>query len=257
MVINHHPLYLNECEFFYLFRQLGPSLGLWRAAEIAALREQPYEPPVLDLGCGDGFVTALVLRRVAVGLDPNRSVLEQAVRRGLYEQVEPVPVEASGLQPETVGTIVSNSVLEHVPNLDKALESAARLLCAGGRLVFTAPTEAFGRWLALPVKGYASWRNQYFAHFNLLTLEEWVRRLDRVGLVVEQVRPYLKPEMVNLWDWLELAQLPRLGQKRPFGLVWRRLPARMIQSFARRAAAVDLSAPEPGGGRLIVARKIG
>ena len=65
---------------------MGPSLGLWRAAEIAALREQTYEPPVLDLGCGD--------------------------RAG----------------PEPGG---------------------ARALRPGGRLILTAPTEAFSRQLAL------------------------------------------------------------------------------------------------------------
>lgn len=257
MVIERPPLYLNECDFYCLFRNLGPSLGLWRAAEVAVLREQVYDPPVLDLGCGDGFVTGMVLRHVSVGIDPDPSALDRARRRGLYERVEPVAVEDSGLPPGSVRTIVSNSVLEHVPHLDEALEAAARLLCPGGRLVFTAPTEAFSRWLALPGEGYASRRNRHFAHINLLSLEEWSRRLDWVGLAVEQVRPYLKADLVNLWDWLELAQLPRFGRKRLFGLVWRRLPERVVRAFARRAATVDLSAPEPGGGRLIAARKRG
>ncbi|HZW02832.1 MAG TPA: class I SAM-dependent methyltransferase, partial [Anaerolineaceae bacterium] len=96
-MIDHRPLFLNEGDFTCLLQQLGPSLGLWRAAEIAVLREQQYEPPVLDLGCGDGFITAMVLTHVAVGVDPNAPALARARLRGLYEQVEPVPVEASGL----------------------------------------------------------------------------------------------------------------------------------------------------------------
>jgi hypothetical protein len=44
------PLHLDAGGFRALFAQLGPSLSTWRAAEIAALRTQTYEPPVLELG---------------------------------------------------------------------------------------------------------------------------------------------------------------------------------------------------------------
>ncbi len=56
-----HPLYLDTPTFRLLLDLQGPSLALWRAAEIAALREQTFEPPVLDLGCGDGIVSSMVL----------------------------------------------------------------------------------------------------------------------------------------------------------------------------------------------------
>ena len=72
------PLYLDTSTFRVLFELQGPSLGLWRAAEVAALREVSYEHPVLDLGCGDGLVTSLVMPDVEIGLDPNKKVLERA-----------------------------------------------------------------------------------------------------------------------------------------------------------------------------------
>jgi len=71
-LVRTDPLHLDATTFRTLFIAQGPSLGLWRAAEIAALREQSLERPILDLGCGDGFVTAQTLRRVASGSIPTR-----------------------------------------------------------------------------------------------------------------------------------------------------------------------------------------
>src|SRR2546421_10479239 len=84
------PLHLDAPTFQMLLERQGPSLGLWRAAEVAVLRQVRYERPVLDLGCGDGLVTSLVMSRVEVGLDPDESVLKRAAQRGIYERFEPV-----------------------------------------------------------------------------------------------------------------------------------------------------------------------
>jgi len=255
IIDNRRPLYLEEKDFHKLLTLQGPSLGLWRAAEVAALREQDYPAPVLDLGCGDGLVTSLVLPHVDLGLDPDPEAVRRARRSGVYDRLEALAVEAADLPAGSFGTVISNSVLEHVPEIDRALGAAARLLGPGGRLVFTAPTEAFSAWLALPHPGYAAWRNRHYAHLNLWPLERWRRRLEQAGLRVEQVRPYLRRRLVAAWDLLELAQRLRAGERRPAGLLWRRLPPGVVQRLARRAARLDLSAPEPGGGRLIVAVK--
>lgn len=255
-----HPLYLPEEDFRFLFQMLGPSLGLWRGAEIAALREVTCPPPVLDLGAGDGLVTARVLPRVAIGLDPDRVALRRAGDLGIYERFIGMPVEEANLPPASLGTVISNSVLEHVGRIDAALAAAARALRPGGLLAFTVPTEAFSRWLALPGADYARRRNRHFQHINLWTAEEWSARLEGAGLRVECVRPYLRRGLVRAWDVLELLQMAQVrtprGRARLFGKAWRRLPARWIHALARRAARLDLSAPVPGGGRLIVARKI-
>jgi SAM-dependent methyltransferase len=253
-----HGLYLPEADFRFLFTRLGPSLGLWRAAEIAALREQAQlmAPPVLDLGCGDGLVTSLVLPRVAIGLDPDTRALNKAIALGIYERMQPVAIEHALLPPGSVGTVISNSVLEHVSDLDAALAAAARLLGSGGRLIVTTPTDAFGSWLVVPTGGYADWRNRQLAHLNLWPVATWSERLARAGLEVESVRPYLRKHLVTAWDALELLQQVRAGGRRVFGMAWRRLPSGVVAALARRAARLDLSAPPPGGGRLVIARKI-
>src|SRR5437762_12778842 len=111
------PLHLDARTFRVLLAQQGPSLALWRAAEVAALREITFEHPILDLGCGDGLVTSQVLACVEIGLDPDNHVLERAARLGIYQHFESVTAEEMQLPDASIETVVSNSVLEHLPRL--------------------------------------------------------------------------------------------------------------------------------------------
>lgn len=245
-------LHLPAGEFRVLLDKLGPSLGFWRAAEIAALRAETYAPPVLDLGCGDGLVTSFVLPQVDIGVDPSTAI-QRAVATQLYRRLEAAPIETVHLEPGSVGTVISNSVLEHVADVPAALQATARLLRPGGQLIFTAPTEAFSEWLALPMKRYSTWRNGHYEHRNLWPVERWQEELSRSGLQIVKVRPYLRREMVRYWDALELLQRVWIGRRRLFGMCWQRLPRTALTRLAQRLSRIDLSAPAPGAGRLIVA----
>lgn len=248
-------LQLNVDDFAILLERLGPSLGLWRAAEVAALRTQAFQPPVLDLGCGDGLVTSLVLRRVDIGVDPWPLAIQGAAARGLYARLEAKPIEQLDVAPGSLGTIVSNSVLEHIADLPAVLRAAARLLRSGGRLIFTVPTEAFAGWLALPLARYSTWRNRHYEHRNLWSVEQWAHHLRQAGFAIVSVQPYLRRGLVMTWDALELAQRIWIGRHRVFGVCWRRLPLAVHARLAHYLATLDLSAPMPGGGRLVVAQR--
>lgn len=250
------PLHLPVSDFQRLLRLQGPSLALWRGAEIAALREQPYTHPILDLGCGDGLVTSMVLRDVDYGVDPDVPALQRAAARGIYRHLVASPAEDMSVPDGTIATVVSNSVVEHLSRLDGALESVARVLAPGGRFIFTTPTDNFSEWLILPSPSYAAWRNCQLVHRTLLPAWKWRERLAAVGLQIEVVRPYLGREAVWVWDALELLQQVWIGRHRLVSVLWRRLPATWMDSLANRYAGLDLSAVGEGGGQLIVARKI-
>jgi SAM-dependent methyltransferase len=256
MQIISKSLHLPEGDFRFLLEKLGPSLGFWRAAEIAALREQAYAPPVLDLGCGDGFITSQVLSHVDIGLDPDQAALERAAGLGIYQRFEGSPAEAAHIPPGSIATVISNSVLEHIPRLEETFQAIECALQPGGRMIFTAPTEAFSAWLLLPGQRYAAMRNRHFVHLNLWSLEEWQRRLHQAGFEIEQVRPYIRRSWVTTWDLLELVQMIQIRKRRIAGMAWRKMPPAWLDKLAHRAAQTDLSAPAPGGGRLIVARKV-
>ncbi len=255
VILPPHPLHLDAATWQTLFTQFGPSLGLWRAAEVAVLRECEYAHPSLDLGGGDGIVASLVLSQIEIGLDPNKPELDKAAQRGVYQNLIPLPMQEAPLADASIGTVLSNSVLEHIPQIETVLQAIARVLRPGGRLIFTTPTEAFSTWLALPSASYAARRNRALVHLNLWPIERWSMALRRVGLEVQIVRPYLCREVVSFWDFLELGQQVRMGRRRLFGMLWRRVPPSRLQRLARFAAGLDLASVPPGGGRLIVARK--
>jgi SAM-dependent methyltransferase len=255
---SRRPLHLDAAAFRVLLEQLGPSLAVWRAAEVAALREQGeqgFARPILDLGSGDGLVTALALKRVEIALDPDARALAKAERLGVYASFQACLIQDAPLENGSLGTVLSNSVLEHIEGIDAALAVIARLLRPGGRLVFTVPSEAFGRWLILPSRAYARRRNRQLIHLNLWPTSEWTRRLARAGLQVVATRPYLRRRLVAYWDGMDNLERVWVARRRLVGLLWRRVPPAGLDRLAARAARLDLGSGEPGGGRLIVAVK--
>lgn len=247
-------LHLDPDTFLWLLKRQGPSLALWRAAEIAALREVPVQPPVLDLGCGDGLVMSRVLPRVEIGVDPDAAALARARDTGIYRRLEQSVVQEAPVAPASIGTVVSNSVLEHVADIDAALRAVSRLLRPGGHLIFTAPTESFSSSLLLPAARYAEVVNRRYAHLNLWPVAKWQTRLRAAGLELEFSRAYLRPSLVRAWDALDLVQQVRVGRQRLFSLLWRRLSPGSLEQMAALGSRLDLSAVS-GGGRLLVARK--
>jgi hypothetical protein len=81
-------------------------------------------------------------------------------------------------------------------------------------------------------------------------------RLNQAGFEIEQVRPYMRRNWVTTWDLLELAQMIQISKRRIAGIFWRKMPPEWLDKLAQKAAQIDLSAAAPGGGRLIVARKV-
>lgn len=250
------PLYLDASTFTQLLALQGPSLGLWRAAEVAALREHQFARPILDLGCGDGLVISMVLPNVDVGVDPDAKALARH-RKPIYETVLPCRIEEAGLAEAGFATVVSNSVLEHVPQIDTVLQRVSELLRPGGRLIFTTPTDAFSHWLALPIARYAAWRNDGYGHLNLWSASKWADVLKQAGLSLECVRPILRHTLVTAWDVLDVAQRLSFTGKPIVGRLWRQIPNAGIACLGQWASRLDLSAgPAAGGGQLMVARKV-
>ncbi len=255
MQIASDPLYLDAKDFRFLFDLLGPSLGLWRGCEVAALRQEVYQPPVLDLGCGNGLITSLVLSRVDIGLDLDTRALEEARQRGIYTRLVDQPAEQAQLPPGSIQTVISNSVLEHLDSIDDVLQGIGRMLRPGGRFIFTTPSEAFSSWLVVPVRRYAAWRNRHFLHINLWSLQDWVNHLSQAQLEIELVRPYLRRRLVFAWDIIELLEGIWIAKHRLFGAIWKSLPPAVMQRISERASQIDLSSNEVGGGWLIAALK--
>jgi SAM-dependent methyltransferase len=120
----------------FAMRRLDRS-GWLRSSEpiptlLAALAEVRPER-VLDVGCGDGSLAALVTARTVVCVDQSLAAVEAACARGLeasQADIQDLPFEDASFD-----AVMCNWMLYHVPDLDRGLSEIARVCRPGGRLV--------------------------------------------------------------------------------------------------------------------------
>jgi SAM-dependent methyltransferase len=197
-----------------------PATCLWRAVELRALIDSGYLPldgRLLDLGCGDGGVTAtlaaeLGARWTVVGLDPDLESVTQARRSPVYDLVHHADARTIPEPDAAFDIVFANSVLEHVVEIDAVLHEVARILRRGGRCVFTVPSDGFHAVLGGP--GLAGWlaggtrdRGAYLDrldarldHRRYWSTDEWRAALANAGLTLERSLPYLAASEAHRWE---------------------------------------------------------
>jgi len=193
-----------------------PHRSLWRTVEWRLLeplcRELPA--PIVDLGCGDGVFGALVRGQIDHGIEGDADALEHCDRTAYAKLFhadirEPLPVPDG-----SVASIFSNSTLEHVVPVEKALASAARALRPGGQLVFTVPTDGLSRAFRSRYGGrFAERLNGIFGHHNLWPSRPWEKRLRAAGFVDVRMRGYLTDEAAIWFASRHLAPWPQLSRR--------------------------------------------
>lgn len=195
-----------------------PATNLWRAAELTALIDQALpslqsSKTILDLGCGDGGIMA-VLRPylpaavALVGLDADPDETKLAEQRGLYAKTVTAGAERIPLADASVDAILSNSVLEHIASLDGVLKECGRLLRSGGVFVATVPGPDFhrclrGSWLPWVKRtGYERDLDKRLAHLRYWTVEAWWQHMAAAGLALTETHNYLPAPFVKRWEFL-------------------------------------------------------
>lgn len=194
---------------------------LWRSQEATLLRRTLPGCPenVLDFGCGDGAFSLAALGRLKWGFDVDPLVARQAASAGAYESVLANPGGKIPLPDQSVGTALSNSVLEHTEDLAAALLELARVLVPQGRVVLTVPTTGFTRQLEkLGGREFAARVNLRFFHRNLFSAEDWREKVESVGLSIVHIQSY--QELSTSATYMALRLLgPRLTGRVPHTVV--------------------------------------
>lgn len=120
------------------------ALAFERYLECQILEGLSFDPPILDIGCGDGlFAYILFSEQIDTGIDMNIRELERAQELGAYNEL--IAAEGDSI-PKPDGfykTIMSNSVLEHIPDLGPVFNEINRLLAPDGKFYMTVPTPDF------------------------------------------------------------------------------------------------------------------
>lgn len=215
---------------------LGPSVGevpafrvLLRAVEAELYTGLELAQPILDLGCGDGHFAAVAFGEVLeVGLDPSPELVREAAGRRAHRELLVGKGEALPFAPGSFGTVIANSVLEHIPQVGVVLGEVARVLKNEGDFIFTVPSQHYEgfllggkilRKLGLPRLGqaYSRWFNRYAPHLHLLSPGEWEEMLEGTGLRVIRHSYYFSPPATIVFEALHYWSVPSLLTKRLLG----------------------------------------
>jgi SAM-dependent methyltransferase len=164
--------------------------------------EQPGEPPrqlaefvaglgevqrALDLGCGDGRLTAHLRARELTAADVSPVALERARARlpGRLVELEPdapLPLEDAGFE-----LVLCAETLEHVRDVQLLLSEVRRVLAPGGRLAISTPAHGRLTALRLLVVGFEAEHDPLSPHLRLFTRRSLRTLLDELGFELESL----------------------------------------------------------------------
>ena len=184
---------------------LSRKLATNQAIVEAILRYQP--PKVLDLGCGEGWLTRELISRgmAATGADGTAALIEDARQKGpghfqvrTYEEV----IAGEPLEGEPFDAVAINFGLFGKESTEVLLKALKERLLPGGLIVIQT-LHPFG--LVEQGKAYVShWETDSWAGLSgdysephqwyYRTIGDWVRLFNRLGLSLLELQEPLNPE---------------------------------------------------------------
>jgi SAM-dependent methyltransferase len=173
------------------------------------------------MGCGDGHFASLTFdRQIDVGLDPWTNPIHEAGRRNCYHLL----VQADGARtpfPEGhFASAFSNSVLEHIQNIDGVLAETARVLRKGAPFYFCVPNERYLTELSISHllgKNYTEWFRRISRVEHADGPQAWQGRLEKAGFQLEKWWHYFSPPAMRMLEWGHYFGLPSLVARKLTG----------------------------------------
>lgn len=166
---------------------------------------------ILDLGCGEGYLSRMLARRGALvtGVEPAERLYvlcqEREAREPLGIIYHQQDASALTLPSDAFDTVVMNMILHDIPDYQGAIGKAATVMAPGGDVVASLLHPCFeesaSRWPdrnVVEIREYFAEvaRPQSFALLYHRPLSAYVNALLDVGLVLQRmVEPRLAPEI--------------------------------------------------------------
>ena len=160
---------------------------------------------VLDVGCGEGYGTAMLSdnTRTALGIDYDTAIIRHASATYPDAAFAVANLAALPVRDQRIGAVVALQVIEHVWYPDQFLHECYRVLRPGGRLIITTPNRlTFSPGLDEPANPY---HTREFSSAELRTLVP-----DNGFMLLEVAGVHARPRVQDLdrkHDGLGNAQL--------------------------------------------------
>jgi SAM-dependent methyltransferase len=203
--------------------------ALLRSIEARMMGELDLPRPILDLGCGDGNFAQMTFHApLDAGIDPSPDALAQAARTGMYRELKVAPGGALPYPDGAFATVLSNSVVEHIPQIEPTLREVHRVLRPGGLFVFTTPSNHFAEYLffadlfrrvglrCLRTR-YENYFNRISRHYRTDSAEVWLARLEAFGFRAMRWHSYFSRNASRVFDLAHYYSAPTLIYKKLFG----------------------------------------
>lgn len=179
----------------------------------------------LDFGCGDGFFLQSVFqdwKHKVVGVDVPESNIHEASSVDIYSDL--VTYDGGGLpfEDSSFDTCIANSVLEHVPDVERSVSEIARVIHSKGYFITSVMTSKWeksllGSWLFGST--YTKWLRTKQVHVSLYSFEEWQAVFEAAGFDIIKSVGYLSPKVIRLLELSHYLSIPSLVSRNLFG-VW-------------------------------------
>jgi SAM-dependent methyltransferase len=236
--------------------------ALIRALEHRFFAGQEIARPVLDIGCGDGhYAAAAFPAGLDWGIDITRVIVVEGKRHGPYRAAAVADGTRLPYADASFRTVVSNCVIEHIPDIESLVSEVSRVLVPGGRFIFSVPGERFTESLftvrtlkALGLRGlaarYGRWWNGNAFHCTLESPGQWRARLERHGLRLDDYDYYMSLDAARVFELSHYYAIPSIAWRKLTGN-WSLRPGKVRDSLAYRWLLPRASEPVPAMGACI------
>jgi SAM-dependent methyltransferase len=251
--------FFQELSKYYVF---APSAVLIRTAEAELLHSVNLIPPALDLCCGDGYFASLIHPSGFIaGCDKSEPALASANRRRIHKFLvcSDIGVRIPFVN-SYFNTILSNSSLEHVKEIDATLKEICRVLKPGGKLYTTFGSNFAYSWWPCGEEAMKRYLQFQPVH-NYFSIEEWSRRMSAAGLKIIKHEYYLSRKATRLLMFLDYHfshayNTADFTLMRPLLRLARMVPQKWMSWLWRSMLGnVQIGADRQGGGVLIIAER--
>lgn len=231
-----------------------PEMALQKAIELRSLGQVELRGRGLDLGCGDGIVGGMLARRSGLdqlhGTDLSDIAPETVQAQG-YVEYRKGDIRGLPFEDMAFDYAISVCVMEHIPDIDRAIRDVHRVLKPGGCFAFTTPNPRYGDTLFIvrllrgiglrrAAESYKRRRDYAAMHYTYREAGEWQQSLQALGFRDIAVAPLFSGRQHLVYDLMNIQAHMLRFYFYPHLVRWTAQSPRLRQAIIR--ATADLSA---------------